>query len=402
MKARPPPNSPPPISMEDMAIIKKKIAPPKGPPPPGMLSFKAPKKYDDEDKTYHNRNDRDQFSDDDELELSDDFRAEIKLENHTRRNDDYIPDHHSQMKQHRTQNPRELADLDDKQSMSGLTSMSTDNDKSNSDFIITANGVKIYNFRRILRATFKELRTFILAPCEKGQIVRCYIERNRSGLNALAPVYSLCADLEDGTGRELISCRKILKSRSPHYVFSLKQEDLYRKREQRSRLYLGKLRAVSDTDYIMYDNGVCEVNESFDSKDENLNEDNNDEIAQQQTSQMRSHGAAAEDDSLYRTQLVVVRYHSRKRPCQPDERGMEVAIPFIGDIKSSAPLASSGAKKHNLSRVFDKVIESGRQNELHSNKIFIMHERQSRLVYIDICLICSHVCFLDTTLFHPV
>jgi hypothetical protein len=72
----------------------------------------------------------------------------------------------------------------------------------------------------------------------------------------LAPFYSMCADLEDGTGRELMVCKKILQSRTSHYVFSLKSEDLYRKREQRSRLYLGKLRAISPFEYILYDNGI--------------------------------------------------------------------------------------------------------------------------------------------------
>ena len=38
---------------------------------------------------------------------------------------------------------------------------------------------------------------------------RCYIERTRGGGNMFAPVYSLCADLEDGTGRELLVCRKV-------------------------------------------------------------------------------------------------------------------------------------------------------------------------------------------------
>jgi len=67
--------------------------------------------------------------------------------------------------------------------------------------------------------------------------------------------------LADGTGRELMVCRKVMRSRSPHYVFSLKSEDLWRKREQRSRLYLGKLRATSANDYVLYDNGICEAPE---------------------------------------------------------------------------------------------------------------------------------------------
>ena len=60
----------------------------------------------------------------------------------------------------------------------------------------------------------------------------------------------------DGTGRELMVCRKIIRSRSPHYVFSLKTDDLWRKREQRSRLFLvmkfntGRLSLFSNDKYV--------------------------------------------------------------------------------------------------------------------------------------------------------
>ena len=56
-------------------------------------------------------------------------------------------------------------------------------------------------------------------------------------------------------------CRKIMRSRTPHYIFSLKSEDLWRKREQRSRLFLGKLRATGNMDYVLYDNGICDAPE---------------------------------------------------------------------------------------------------------------------------------------------
>jgi hypothetical protein len=69
----------------------------------------------------------------------------------------------------------------------------------------------------------------------------------------------------DGTGRELMVCRKVMQSMSSHYIFSLKAEDLWRKREQRSRLYLGKLRSTSQNDYVLYDNGICEAPEEDES-----------------------------------------------------------------------------------------------------------------------------------------
>lgn len=80
----------------------------------------------------------------------------------------------------------------------------------------------IFNFSPILKVTYRELRAFVLSSAQPGVVVRCYIERDRAGMNVFSPVYSLCADLEDGTGRELLACRKVLQSRSSHYVFSLK------------------------------------------------------------------------------------------------------------------------------------------------------------------------------------
>ncbi len=117
----------------------------------------------------------------------------------------------------------------------------------------------------IYKATYRELRHFVLSPCDPGTITKCYIERNRSGSNFFQPFYSLCADLEDGTGRELIVCRKV-PSLSSHYIFSLKQEDLWLKREKRSRLYLGKLRKTSSNDYVLYDHGTLSRADDADSK----------------------------------------------------------------------------------------------------------------------------------------
>ena len=83
-----------------------------------------------------------------------------------------------------------------------------------------------YNFQPLLKATYRELRSFVLSPCDPGITTRCYIERTRGAGNMFAPTYSLCADLEDGTGRELLVCRKvsvriICLFQSLHPLFSL-------------------------------------------------------------------------------------------------------------------------------------------------------------------------------------
>ena len=67
---------------------------------------------------------------------------------------------------------------------------------------------KVYNFRTsVLHANYKELRTFVKTPCEAGVVIRCYIERSRSvGKNYFNPCYSLCADMEDGSGNFIVVC----------------------------------------------------------------------------------------------------------------------------------------------------------------------------------------------------
>lgn len=407
MKARPPPSAPPPISGQDMAVIKKKIAPPIGPPPPGMLAnFKAPKKYDEDkrqDKRGSNKHD-DNFSDEENYEddnHNDSSRQERWMVDEMSDINDEL--HDSQPKHsHHIDSGNNRFDADMKNIARNEASSDSNpyagimrNSPMESLAIGSNEGLKIYNFRKILRATFKELRQFILSGCEKNMVVRCYIERNRSGINAMAPVYSLCADLEDGTGRELITCRKIIKSRTSHYVFSLKEDDLYRKREQRSRLYLGKLRAVTADDYIMYDNGVCEVaSRPYDSKSsENEKEDFDDDNDEVEESRQGATSKGNDEDSLYRTEVCVVHFNTKVRPCNQNQRGMEVAIPALSnmthDMSSLNTVNSVGAsldsvssnvakKNPHLSRMMEKVMRAGRQNDLYANKVFVMHERQSK------------------------
>ena len=60
---------------------------------------------------------------------------------------------------------------------------------------------------------------------------------------------------------------------SSHYVFSLKTEDLYRKRDQRSRLFLGKLRSTSSSEYVLYDNGMVRSTADRDNDNNGLMDD---------------------------------------------------------------------------------------------------------------------------------
>lgn len=56
-----------------------------------------------------------------------------------------------------------------------------------------------------------EVRGFICSPLRSGPgtVLRCFIERSRGGPHKLSRVYSMYADLEDGSGRLLLAARKV-------------------------------------------------------------------------------------------------------------------------------------------------------------------------------------------------
>ena len=254
-----------------------------------------------------------------------------------------------------------------------------------------------FNFQPILKATYRELRTFVMSPCERGLVTRCYIERSRRGENMFAPVYSLCADLEDGTGRELLVCRKVMKSFTSHYVFSLKSEDLYRPRDQRSRLFLGKLRATNNNEFVLFDNGATKdaIRGSADFDGNNSDDDGLDDVpGAKKSGSERSRDAKGSKDeremNLFRKELAVVFYNTKKRPAPLSVRGTEVCIPFVQQASGkdrAEDKSGSAVEVNNLSAPFQKIRGQAKQNELHANKCFIMHERTSRYDPLSSCLV---------------
>jgi hypothetical protein len=248
-----------------------------------------------------------------------------------------------------------------------------------------------FDFTHVLNSTYRDLRDFVLSPVNPGTVVRCYIERNRSGMNMLFPVFTLCADLEDGTGRELMACRKVASSLTSHYVFSLKNEDLYRPREQRSRLYLGKLRHVSATEYVLFDDGICKPNakNSEDAVDEEDEDDTNTPGAGAKAQAKSSSSAAGRnhpDDTLYRQELAVICFNANTRPVPIGVRGCEVGIPAVpsGFAASTEESAAHFGRNHTgIITSFRKSQQSGLQNAPHYRKCFIMHEKASKSVGLD-------------------
>jgi hypothetical protein len=258
----------------------------------------------------------------------------------------------------------------------------------------------IYDFIPILRATYRELKTFIMSPCPPGIIVRCYIERNRSGTNRFAPYYSLCADLEDGTGRELILCKKIFQSRSPHYVFSLKGDDLNRKREYRSKLFVGKLRGIASSEYVLYDDGVLNVGENDGDDEIEYVDDGQDDIDATTNSCRATVSDSSKDNKssvyqpyvrdpsvvpLCRSELVGIIYNTRTRPTPSSVRGLEICIPDPLNLSHQAVTAQktsgrsmTGKANANLMNSFRRIQASGKQNDEKTNKYVILHEKNSR------------------------
>ena len=270
-----------------------------------------------------------------------------------------------------------------------------------------------FNFQPVLKATYRELRTFVMAPCEKGVVTRCYIERSRRGERMFAPVYSLCADLEDGTGRELLVCRKVMKSFTSHYVFSLKSEDLYRPRDQRSRLFLGKLRATNSNEYVLYDNGMTKDHSKpgGDDDDDDGGDDSDvdmDDVPGAKKGGMHRSKDSKQDDrhmALFRKELAVIFYNTKKRPAPLSVRGTEVCIPALGAAgmsdrdRAEAKSAGIAEGAPNLSVPFQKIRSQAKQNELLSNKCFITHERTSRYDPLSSCLVDFKV---RACLVHPI
>lgn len=154
-------------------------------------------------------------------------------------------------------------------------------------------------------------------------------------------------------------------------MFSLKDEDLYKSRDKRSRLYLGKLRALaphtispsSSAEYVLYDSGTIEATEAMDEKLEGYDYD---------ASSSKKYGTGDDEaESLYRKELAIIVVHHSKRPVTPGVRPLEVAIP---NTKSHVRRGNV----HTIEKPFREAITNKKQNSNAHNKVSILHERVSR------------------------
>ena len=250
----------------------------------------------------------------------------------------------------------------------------------------------LFNYTEILSSTYRELKNFLLKPVARGYVTRCYIERHRTGKNYFAPFYSLCADLDDGTGRELIVCKKLFKSgfATSHYVFSLKTEDLDRTRERRSRLFVGKLRQSSTGEsYVLYDNGAQAAPGGEDGGDEDY-EDDDEYSAQPKASSSSNSSASAkgtnDDSSLYRKEHAIINFSSFERPTP--QKGMEICIPNPTTLPGAeGEIKEQVGTKRSMIRRFEVMRRDGKQNGLYTKSLFVLHEKQSRYDPLSSCLV---------------
>lgn len=399
MKRAPPTKAP--VSQEVVETMKKKISQPAGPPPSNITNFKTNKNFN---SNYDEINDESMHSDDhDDNQYISQHHADEKqvIRNHDINTSKYDENDENDLEDDmKYKSQAKLPSNDTSSNIKVKTEAKlSDNNDSTATTVTTESNI-VYNFHTLLSATYRELRSFSYAPCEKGKVVRCYIERDKVGTNAFYPFYSLCADMDDGTGRELMVCRKVWNSRTPHYVFSLKIDDLYRKREQRSRLYLGKLRGISSDEYVLYDNGICRApdgepgdhNDDEEITEEEMEAHNNADKSNAYNAQKKSSSSDGEDNSLYRKELAIIHFNAKKRPVNKGVRGTEVCLLSRNQNASwhrSETQEAVTSKSTPVSYVstFAKIRENGKQNSSHRNKLFIIHEKSSKYDPLSSCLV---------------
>jgi hypothetical protein len=175
-----------------------------------------------------------------------------------------------------------------------------------------------------------------------------------------------------------------------------------------NRLYMGKLREITPTEYVMYDNGICA------GPDEDVTGDEGEESAADPkdrnvvAEKMERDRAAAkgtggngvtEEVSLYRKELVVIAFNTKFRPAPTAMRGCEICIPHANPPSAEAAQAksegqvklqvtpSTNAAQGSMVRPFRKIRETGRQNEMFSSKCTILNERTSKYDPLSSCLV---------------
>ncbi|DAZ98962.1 TPA: hypothetical protein N0F65_000494 [Lagenidium giganteum] len=97
------------------------------------------------------------------------------------------------------------------------------------------------------------------APKNGAQAIRCYVERDRHGLNRLHPVFRLF--LEDGK-QFLLCAQRRAGSKTANYLLTMERNPT----DRRSALIVGKLRGNwSGSEYFIFDDGLSHSKTAIDS-----------------------------------------------------------------------------------------------------------------------------------------
>ncbi|KAH7487953.1 Tubby-related protein 1 [Phytophthora ramorum] len=101
------------------------------------------------------------------------------------------------------------------------------------------------------RTEVDALRSFVMrSPAQGSAAIRCYVERDRQGLNRLHPVFRLFLESEK---QFLLCAQKRTSSKTSNYLLTMEQNPTNR----RSNLIVGKLRGNwSGSEYTVYDDGM--------------------------------------------------------------------------------------------------------------------------------------------------
>ncbi|KAL7687601.1 putative tubby-like protein [Plasmopara halstedii] len=208
------------------------------------------------------------------------------------------------------------------------------------------------------------LLEFIKRPleCGRGQIVKCFIERNDSGPNKLAPIYTLLLEVNSSSGRPILYARKNATSRiTSHYVISMNKDDLILSRKMRSHQYVGKLRSSTNMmEYTLYDQG---------DNPEDLDSD------------------CEVDDELrqsIRAELAMIRYHYSKKPYP---RKMEVVIPAMEDNGQSYLEWRPLSRDQMMEEHVRTIASAGGQNVIDASNFIFLHKRETKYDPLSSCIV---------------
>lgn len=210
----------------------------------------------------------------------------------------------------------------------------------------------------------EHLLEFLKRPleCGRGPIVKCFIERNDSGSNKLAPIYTLLVEVTSSSGRPILYARKNATSRiTSHYVISMNKDDLFLARVMRSHHYVGKLRSSTNLmEYTLYDQG-----DNPDDLDSDCEVD--DEVRQS-----------------IRAELAVVRYHSSKKPYP---RKMEVVLPAI-EAKGQRYLEWRPlSRDQTMDEHVRTIASAGGQNVIDASNFVFLHKRETKYDPLSSCIV---------------